>query len=96
MSRHRRGSHRAAGPLEGGDGCGEEPAPDPGRGKPTVVVTGTLPARGVRPGAPSDVHGRHTLPGAGLGAVPLHGVEAAGAVIAAGHVQGPLQHCHSC
>lgn len=45
--------------------------------------------------APSDVHGRHTLPGACLGAVSLHGVEAAGTIVAAGHVEGPLQHRHA-
>lgn len=46
--------------------------------------------------APSDVHRRHTLPGACLGAVSLHRVEAAGSIIATSHVEGPLQHCHAC
>lgn len=43
---------------------------------------------------PADVHGRDPLPGVGLGVEALHRVEAAGAVVAPGHVQHAVQHGH--
>lgn len=61
-----------------------------------VGPRGTLRACGGGAGAPSDVHGRHTLPGTGLRAVSLYRVEAAGAIVAASHVEGSLQHRHPC
>lgn len=54
-----------------------------------------LPAWGLGDSAPSDVHRCHTLPGTGLGAVSFHRVEAAGAIIATGYVECPLQHRHT-
>ena len=44
---------------------------------------------------PADVHGGHALPAVGLGVEALHGVEAAGAVVAPGDVQQALQHRHA-